>query len=116
MLHYNYKGYYSLILLAFVNARYRVLAFEIGGKGRESDAELFPTSRLKTLLEESVRLFPAGCDLGGEGVVDYHMLADGGFAQTTRMQRLFEQPKVANDMLKAHFNECFSSARRIVEC
>ncbi|VDL87371.1 unnamed protein product [Nippostrongylus brasiliensis] len=70
---------------------------------------LFPTSRLKTLLEESVRLFPAGCDLGGEGVVDYHMLADGGFAQTTRMQRLFEQPKVANDMLKAHFNECFSS-------
>ncbi|WKX95286.1 hypothetical protein Q1695_012048 [Nippostrongylus brasiliensis] len=70
----------------------------------------FRTFRLKTLLEESVRLFPAGCDHGLEGVVDYHILANGGFAQTTWMQRSFGQPEVANDMLKAHFNECFSSS------
>ncbi|VDL86656.1 unnamed protein product [Nippostrongylus brasiliensis] len=73
------------------------------------------TSSLKTLLEQSVRLFPASCDLGGEGMVDYHILADGGFAQTSWMQRPFVQSEVVNDMVKAHFNECFSSARRIVE-
>ncbi|WKX95285.1 hypothetical protein Q1695_012047 [Nippostrongylus brasiliensis] len=84
-------------------------------KRPESDAGPFRTFRLKTLLEESVRLFPAGCDHGLEGVVDYHILANGGFAQTTWMQRSFGQPEVANDMLKAHFNECFSSARRMLK-
>ncbi|VDP38049.1 unnamed protein product [Heligmosomoides polygyrus] len=40
---------------------------------------LFRTSPLKPFLESSVGIFPAAGDLDGEGVVDYHILADGGF-------------------------------------
>ncbi|VDO69944.1 unnamed protein product [Heligmosomoides polygyrus] len=112
---YNYKGYFSFVLLAVVSGAYRVLAFDLGGKGRNSDAGLFRTSGLKRFLERAVNNFPTGGDLGGEGAVDYHILADGGFGQLTWMQRPFRQAEVGNDMLKAHFNRCFSSARRIVE-
>lgn len=113
--YYNYKGFFSLVLLVVVNGAYRILALDLGGKGRESDSGLFRTSPLKPFLESSVGIFPAGGDLDGEGVVDYHILADGGFAQTTWMQRPFRQAEVCSDPLKARFNECFSSARRIVE-
>ncbi|VDP10017.1 unnamed protein product [Heligmosomoides polygyrus] len=59
--------------------------------------------------------FPAGGDLGGEGAVDYHILSDDGFGQLSWMQRPIQQGELGNDMLKAHFNHCFSSARLMVE-
>ncbi|WKX96214.1 hypothetical protein Q1695_012566 [Nippostrongylus brasiliensis] len=88
--YFNYKAYFSLVLLAIVNGGYRIVSFELGGKGRESDA-------------------------GGEGVVDYHVLADGGFPQRTLLQRPFRRTEIENDLAKAHFNERFSSVRRIVK-
>lgn len=113
--NFNYKGYFSIVLLAVVNGGYRILAFDLGGRGRNSDSALFRTSPLKRFLEGAVGQFPYGGDLAGEGHVDYHILADGGFAQATWMQRPFRQAEASSDPLKGHFNECFSSARRIVE-
>ncbi|VDL76064.1 unnamed protein product [Nippostrongylus brasiliensis] len=107
--YFNYKAYFSLVLLAIVNGGYRIVSFELGGKGRESDAGLFRTSPLKRLLEACHPLFPEGADLGGEGVVDYHVLADGGFPQRTLLQRPFRRTEIENDLAKAHFNERFSS-------
>ncbi|WKY10952.1 hypothetical protein Q1695_002924 [Nippostrongylus brasiliensis] len=83
--YFNYKAYFSLVLLAIVNGGYRIVSFELGGKERESDAGLFRTSPLKRLLEACHPLFPEGADLGGEDVVDYHT-------------------EIENDLAKAHFN------------
>ncbi|WKX95364.1 hypothetical protein Q1695_012090 [Nippostrongylus brasiliensis] len=112
---YNYKGYFSIVLLAIVSGGYRIIAFDVGGKGKNSDSSLFCTSALKPFLEEAKSQFPRGGDLNGHGHVDYHVLADGGFAQYSWMQTPFRQTEAANDPLKRHYNECFSSARRIVE-
>uniref|UniRef100_A0A183FBI7 DDE Tnp4 domain-containing protein n=1 Tax=Heligmosomoides polygyrus TaxID=6339 RepID=A0A183FBI7_HELPZ len=112
---FNFKGYFSFVLLALVDGAYRILLLDIGGKGRNSDSGLFRSSPMRKFLERSVENFPRGGDLGGHGYVDYHVLADGGFAQTVWMQRPFRQAEAAQDISKAHFNECFSSARRIVE-
>ncbi|VDL82196.1 unnamed protein product [Nippostrongylus brasiliensis] len=106
--YYNYKGFFPVVLLAVVNGNYRILAVELGGKGRESDAELPQKTPRTFFLESSVKNFPIGGDLGGEGPVNYHILSDGGFAQKTWMQRPFRQPECANDPLKLHFNERFS--------
>ncbi|WKY10953.1 hypothetical protein Q1695_002924 [Nippostrongylus brasiliensis] len=62
--YFNYKAYFSLVLLAIVNGGYRIVSFELGGKERESDAGLFRTSPLKRLLEACHPLFPEGADLG----------------------------------------------------
>ncbi|KIH61056.1 hypothetical protein ANCDUO_08679 [Ancylostoma duodenale] len=44
--------------------------------------------------------------------VEYHVLADGGFAQSTLMQAPFNQ---AADPIKANFNRRFSGASSIIE-
>ncbi|VDO94543.1 unnamed protein product [Heligmosomoides polygyrus] len=71
----------------------------------------------RTLMPEEFAdlIFPTGGNLDGECVVVYYILAYGGIAQTTWMQRPFAQPEVASDPVKAHFNESFSSARCIAE-
>ncbi|WKX90430.1 hypothetical protein Q1695_009353 [Nippostrongylus brasiliensis] len=112
---YNYKGFFSIVLLAIVSGGYRIIAFDVGGKGKNSDSSLFRTSALKPFLEEAKSQFPRGGDLNGQGHVDYHVLADGRFAQYSWMQTPFRQTEAASDPLKRHYNECFSSARRIVE-
>ncbi|VDO19484.1 unnamed protein product [Heligmosomoides polygyrus] len=76
-----------------------------------SKRSLFRTSILKSFLERAE--FPG--NLGVDGVVDYHIFADGGFAQQSWMQRPFRHAEVTNDLYKTHFNEVFSSARRTVE-
>ncbi|WKX92065.1 hypothetical protein Q1695_010249 [Nippostrongylus brasiliensis] len=111
---YNHEGS-SIVLLAIVSGGYRIIAFDVGGKGKNSDSSLFRMSTLKPFLEEAKSQFPRGGDLNGQGHVDYHVLADGRFAQYSWMQTPFRQTEAANDPLKRHYNECFSSARRIVE-
>ncbi|WKX92290.1 hypothetical protein Q1695_010375 [Nippostrongylus brasiliensis] len=110
----NYKGS-SIVLLAIVGGGYRIIAFDVGGEGKNSDSSLFCTSALKPFLEEAKSQFPRGGDLNGQGHVDYHVLADGGFPQYSWMQTPFRQTEAANDPLKRHYNECFSSAHRVVE-
>ncbi|RCN52301.1 transposase, IS4 family [Ancylostoma caninum] len=114
--YYCYKAAYSVVLLAVVDAYYRVVLFDVGAKGRSCDAGILRTSPLRGYLEEANNQFPMAEPLmvGGE-TVEYHVLADGGFAQTTLMQTPFNQAEAAADPIKANFNRRFSGARRIVE-
>ncbi|VDL77709.1 unnamed protein product [Nippostrongylus brasiliensis] len=73
---YNHEGS-SIVLLAIVSGGYRIIAFDVGGKGKNSDSSLFRMSTLKPFLEEAKSQFPRGGDLNGQGHVDYHVLADG---------------------------------------
>jgi hypothetical protein len=40
-LYFNYKDYFSIILLAMVDANYKFIAIDVGSFGREGDAEFF---------------------------------------------------------------------------
>lgn len=37
-LYYNYKNYFSIVLFALTDAKYKFIAFDIGSFGREGDA------------------------------------------------------------------------------
>ena len=51
-LYYNYKGLFSLVLFALVDANYTFIWADIGGKGPASDANIYNESELKENLEK----------------------------------------------------------------
>ncbi|XP_041467424.1 putative nuclease HARBI1 [Lytechinus variegatus] len=44
---YNYKGFYSLVMMALVDAQYRFLWIDVGAEGSTSDAQLFNSCELR---------------------------------------------------------------------
>ena len=49
--YFNYKGYFSLVLLALVDAEYKSLWVNVGASGSSSDAHIFNRSKLKKRIE-----------------------------------------------------------------
>ncbi|KHJ77987.1 transposase, IS4 family [Oesophagostomum dentatum] len=113
--YYNYKGFYSFVLLALVDANYRCIMYDLGAPGRSSDAGIFSTSEMKEYLEDHFKDFPPPVQLGNIGKVDYHILVDQGFRQTTRFIRPFNKVDAMRDARCAYFNYKMSRARRVVE-
>ena len=50
--YFNYKGYFSLLLLALVDADHKFLWVNVGASGLSSDAQIFNRSKLKRRIEE----------------------------------------------------------------
>ncbi|WKX96155.1 hypothetical protein Q1695_012532 [Nippostrongylus brasiliensis] len=112
---YNYKGYYSIVLLALVDANYRCVIYDLGASGRLTDAGVFMNSAMKAFLEEHDCDFPGPVDLGSAGRVPCHFLVDQGFRLTPRFLRPYSSTETAADPRKAYYNYKLSSARRVVE-
>ena len=49
---YNYKGFYSILLFALVDADYQYLWIDVGTNGCCSDAQLFNRSDLKACIDD----------------------------------------------------------------
>ena len=64
--YFNYKGYFSLVLLALVDADYKFLWVNVGASGSSSDAQIFNCSKLKKrILNRSVGPPPEPLGPGG---------------------------------------------------
>ena len=51
-LYYNYKGFFSVVLFALVDANYKFIWADIGGTGYASDAQIYNESEQKEKLEK----------------------------------------------------------------
>ncbi|CAJ0603150.1 unnamed protein product [Cylicocyclus nassatus] len=112
--YWNYKGFHSIILLAVCDCDYRFTAIDVGAPGRAGDEGVFRNSDIKTFYEVRDNIFPETEELNDVGPVQYHILVDGGFAQSHRYFRPFPEP-MATTASKRRFNEKLSGARRMIE-
>ena len=67
--YFNYKGYFSVILLAFVDADYKFLWVNVGASGSSSDAQIFSCSKMKKRIENGTLGLPPPEPIGPGGQI-----------------------------------------------
>ena len=82
-LYYNYKGFYSIVLLALVDSDYKFIWADIGSEGSASDAEIYNNSQLKQLTEDGALGLPPPDPLPNDNQVTF---ADIDFVLHMRYQ------------------------------
>jgi hypothetical protein len=56
--YFNFKGFFSIVLLALVDADYNFLYVNVGTNGRSNDAGIFKMSTLASALENDTLQLP----------------------------------------------------------
>ena len=91
-LYHNYKGFFSIVLMALVDADYKFLWVDVGGYGHMSDAQIFNESELKECLIDGTIGFPVPDPLPNDDFdVPYFILADDAFGMRTNIMKPYSQ-------------------------
>lgn len=115
-LYFNYKSFFSVVLLALVDAHNKFLVVDIGSYGKEGDAGIFPKSNLGKSISTGEFKFPEPKCLPNTDIVLPHVfLGDEAFKLTETMMRPYPRNQSTSDPTKAIFNYRLSRARRTTE-
>lgn len=113
-LYYNYKGFFSVVLMALVDAKYKFIWVDIGGLGSMSDCQIFNASELKECLENCTIGFPESEPLPfDDRDTPYFILGDDAFGLRTFLMKPYSQRGLTKD--QRIFNYRISRGRRVVE-
>lgn len=113
--YYNYKGFFSVILLAVVTSDYKFIWIDVSGKGSTSDAHLYNASALKEGLQNNDFVgFPKPAPIPGDSQpIPYFLVGDDAFALRTYMMKPYGNKEMTRK--QRIFNYRLSRARRVVE-
>lgn len=115
---YNYKTFYSIVLLAVVDSDYRFLAIDVGAYGKDSDSNIFNNWTFAKMLKQNQLNIPGLTELpNAEGVKLPHVfLGDEAFSLNTNFMRPYPRSSLTTNTQRRIFNYRLSRARRVVEC
>lgn len=115
-LHYNYKHYFSIVLLALVDADYCFSAVDIGAYGGSSDSHVFQRSNFGQKLERKQLNIPEGRFLPEDDgkPMPFVIVGDEAFSLSEHVLRPFARRNLT--ITKRIFNYRLTRARRMVEC
>ncbi|KAL3178515.1 hypothetical protein MRX96_038410 [Rhipicephalus microplus] len=109
--YYNYKGWYSVILLALVDHKYRFRYINVGCPGRCHDAHVYHSSSLPSIVTGPT--FRSPTISVNSSVVPPLLLSDQAFPLTPNLIKPF--PGSSKTSAEKEFNYQLSRTRRIVE-
>ena len=113
-LYFNYKSFFSIVLMGLVDSDYKFLWIDVGGCGHMSDAQLFNASELKECLEDNSIGFPLADPLPNDDKpTPYYILGDDAFGLRTYLMKPYAQRQLTKE--QRVFNYRLSRGRRIVE-
>lgn len=109
--YYNYKKFYSIVLMALVNSDYEFLYVDVGKNGRNSDGAILEYTKFYQYLRNNQLQLP----LKEENIeqMNYVFLGDEAFALQKHILRPFSQSELTYK--KRIFNYRLSRARNVVE-
>lgn len=113
---YNYKDYYSIVLMAIADSSYRFMFVSIGSYGKDCDSSIFRETTLwKSIENGSLKVPEDRCLPGTESPkVPYFFLADAAFGLHKHLLRPYAGTHLTVE--KRIFNYRLCRARRYIEC
>lgn len=114
--YFNYKKYFSVVLLALADAHLQFIAVDVGAYGSQGDARIFRESTFGRRLHEGRLNIPASRPLPctDEPNLPLVMVADEAFGLAENLMRPYSGYGLSHS--KKIFNYRLSRARRVVEC
>lgn len=115
-LYYNYKHFFSLVLLALCDANYCFTWVDIGAYGKNSDSGIFKESTLYSKLTEKTLNIPDPSPINNsdETILPYVIVADEAFGMLENLMRPYGGNLLTYE--KKIFNYRLTLARRYIEC
>lgn len=113
---FNYKDYFSTVLLALVDADCKFVAIDVGSYGGESDAGIYERSNLGQKMKTGQMNIPTPTELPGTTILQpYVILGDSAFSLIGNMRKPYPQALSAIDAAVATYNYRHFRARRTSE-
>lgn len=111
---YNYKQYFSTVLLAVADARRRFVIVDIGSKGRFSDGGILSNSQFGINLKNGTLPLPEETPLISGGInMPFVFVGDEAFPLMKNLMRAYPKKKLTES--RRIFNYRLCRARRVVE-
>nr|CAH7730409.1 unnamed protein product [Callosobruchus chinensis] len=113
-LFYNYKNYFSVVLLAVCDSNYKFLYIDVGSFGKESDSTVLNYSTFGRKLQEGKLNLPPPAKVSDNLIpLPYVFIGDEAFGISTNLMRACPGSNLT--VPKRIFNYRLCSARRYVE-
>ena len=114
-LYYNYKGFFSMVLLAICDANYCFTLFDLGQYGSNNDSGVLANSQMGQMFEDDLLHVPPDTKLQKDDLHDcpYFLLEDEIFPLKKWLMRPF--PGKTADEKERIYNYGHSRARRVIE-
>lgn len=114
-LFHNYKNYFSIVLLAMVDARYKFVGIDVGSYGKEGDAGIFNKSEMGKQITKG-NFFPPPRFLPGSNILLPHVIVgDEAFRLDKHVMKPYCRKQAVQDGDKKRFNYHLCRARRVTE-
>ncbi|XP_073413830.1 uncharacterized protein [Dendrobates tinctorius] len=112
---FNYKKYFSVVLMAVADAHCKFVAIDVGAYGSTGDSRVLRASQIGQQILRDGGTLPAPRPLpGSTHPVPFVMVSDEAFPLKSNLLRPY--PRRALDDRRRVFNYRLSRARRYVEC
>ncbi|CAK1592280.1 unnamed protein product [Parnassius mnemosyne] len=113
---YNYKHFFSVILLAICDSDYKFIYIDVGSYGKDCDSTIFTNSTFYQKLMNNDLQIPEPKPISSTNPipVPFVIVGDEAFGQTDKIMRPFGGSNLTTK--KKIFNYRLSRARRHIEC
>jgi hypothetical protein len=114
-LYFNYKHYFSLVLLAVCDSDFNFIFIDVGSYGKSADSQIYKNSTLYKMINEKSLNIPKARPLHSSGEpLPFTFIGDEAFGLEENMQR----PYSGNNLPPKQriYNYRLSRARRHIEC
>lgn len=115
-LFFNYKNYFSIVLLAIVDANCKFIAIDVGSYGKEGDSSIFKKSAMGRKIIQNNFNLPEPKNLPGTNdPLPHFLVGDEAFGLSTYMMKPYSRRIATFDHQMEIFNYRLCRARRVAE-